>query len=287
MQQLAGRGIAVRPSGQRTTAAFFTGGIDSLFTLYRNLAVYPVGHPGRIADLIFAYGLDVGVGGLSDTLDQQRKYEELCAYVSTHARSHGLRLVTVETNVRQLEPDNDFYTQQNHSGYLAAIAHLFSGRYARVLIGSALPVWALHPWGSHPLVDALYADTHLAIVHDGHDCSRPEKISFLYGALGLREVPHVCVANELGRINCGRCFKCRRTQLEIHSVLGQVPERWFEHEVPLSSLLSEFVGWSQESSATLLLKLAISSARASFGVRQPRVFRGRPLRRPAIRFSVY
>ena len=199
-----------------SAASFFTGGLDSLYTLHKNLNHFPAGHSWRIGKAILCYGLDAGLGGMDfESNEEKTKFRELEGTLRRYLDGIGIELISVETNVRCLKQDNDFYVRHFHGGYLASVAHLLSGVSQHFRIGSSFDVPNLFPWGSHPSTDTNYSDVAVGIRHDGIEASRIEKLrSLIKWGVDL-SILHVCYVNPMGRINCGECNKCRRSIVEL------------------------------------------------------------------------
>ena len=184
-------GLEAAPSGPRTTAAFFSGGVDSLFTLLR--------HEARIADLVFfASGFDLE----STEVAQQRiaRYRQL-------ADERGKRLIAIEMNFRAFSDREQLRWGFAHGFALAAVSLALGAE--TMLVASGQTYRHLEPWGSHPLTDAMWRTEAVRVVHDGAGVSRYEKTARLVRDPHLLQHLHVCWAHPLQ--NCGRCSKCLRT----------------------------------------------------------------------------
>lgn len=178
---------------------FFTGGVDSFYTLLK--------HRTEITDLIFVHGYDVPL----DNLPLRRQVSNAITQVAALA---GLGVVEIETDVRAfLDPHVRWGAA--HGAALAAVGHLLSGQFGKVYIGSSYSYADLFPWGSHPLFDPLWSDGAVEFVHDGCEATRVEKIGFIAShELALQHL-RVCWQNPGGAYNCGRCDKCLRTMISL------------------------------------------------------------------------
>lgn len=200
----------------RTSAAFLSGGVDSLSTLKKNLDTYPVGHPGRVT-----HALHVDLAG-------PERFEELGGEVSPRQASVaallrvatddlGIELVPVVTNIRVLEnyEFNLDWMFHAHGAVLAAVAHAFDGAFERINIASSYDSAHLSPWGSHPLIDGRMSSSMLEFSHHNEQYSRQQKLEMIAGWQAGIEALDVCFHwsdRAEGKRNCGACEKCVRTK---------------------------------------------------------------------------
>ncbi len=187
------------PSGTRV-GCFFTGGVDSFYTLLK--------HRDVITDLIFVHGYDV-------PLDKPALRSRVSAAVREVATALGKGLVEIETDLRT-HLDSHVEWGVTHGAALAAVAHLLTGQFRQVYIASSYGYAELFPWGSHPLLDPLWSSESLDLVHDGCEATRLDKVRYLAGHdLALRHL-RVCYENPNEAYNCGRCRKCLLTMTNLH-----------------------------------------------------------------------
>lgn len=189
-----------RPAKGR--AAFFTGGIDSFFTVLRHL--------DTLDGLVFVHGFDVP---LVDLPDLRR---EVTAGVRAAADELGLPLIEVETNLHDFSdamasPWGTTY----HGAALAAVGQLLTPGFGEILVGGTHTYSDLFPWGSHPVSDPRLSSDRLRVVHDGCDADRVQKtIAVAASEVAMRHL-RVCWENRDGSYNCGQCRKCIRTQIAL------------------------------------------------------------------------
>ncbi len=174
-------GFAPRTSpAEARTACCMSGGVDSLASFRNNRDGLPLDHAGAVKDLLYIYGFDLG--GFKTGEENHPRFDENRRVLSSMAESEGAELIPVYTNIRSLEEDSpgrfytDIFVRRSHAACLAAAAHAFSGRLAKLLIPSTSVIADLGPWGSHPLIDTNYSSGSLAVRHDGLRYSRMEKI---------------------------------------------------------------------------------------------------------------
>ncbi|MBI5860855.1 MAG: hypothetical protein HZB64_01520 [Rhodocyclales bacterium] len=198
------------PSARRT-AAFFSGGIDSYFTIARRMPGNEFGIPavGKVDDLLTVWGFDVGVY-------DEAQFRPLANMLATSARQLELRQIVFRTNLRAAEkliPFKDMWRRLSHGAGLAFIGLILEKAYKEVMIGSSYTYGSLFPWGSHPLQDVLFSTSVLQIVHDGASFTRVEKTDVVARLPVAQAALHVCLAQ--GDSNCSRCDKCYRTMMTL------------------------------------------------------------------------
>ncbi|MGV8841006.1 MAG: hypothetical protein ACWA6X_11965 [Bauldia sp.] len=206
----------VAATGSGPAASYFTGGVDSMFTLHRNLREFPPAHPWRIRRALLSYGFDAALGGdnyASD--DERRSFGRLTGALAACLDHHGVALEVVDTNVRR-DFDYGSFIAHLHGGFLAAMAHARPGMY---FLPSTHAIPELIPFGSHPDIDPNMSSAATRIVHDGHEVTRLRKIELLQEWGADLSALHVCWDTPaVGPLNCGRCRKCRRTVFELVAI---------------------------------------------------------------------
>jgi len=189
------------PEGR--TAAFFSAGVDSGYTLLK--------HQEQITDLVLIHGLETH-------LDNSFLRERLSTNVRKIAASFGKNVIEIETNLRELY---DPYVNFGHWGFgiaLMTVSHLLSSVVRRVYIPGGRTYLILSPAGSHPLLDPLWSTEGLDIVYDGLEMPRVEKAAQVAQHDILLNTLHVCHRNYPGIYNCGACEKCVRTMVNLEAV---------------------------------------------------------------------
>ena len=197
-------------------AALFSGGVDSFYTLLKGLS--PESDPAyRPTHLLFMRGLE-------QRLDESAGADATLGVVEEVARATGVDVLCGETNLRMLFGLN--YELYYHAAALVGSALALSRGVKCLLVPSTYSYGQLIPWGSHPIVDELWSTEMLQVIHHGAEARRVDKIACLaeHHPLALQRL-RVCLKNQAGPGNCGRCQKCARTMmaLEIAGVLGSVP----------------------------------------------------------------
>jgi hypothetical protein len=190
------------------SAAFFSGGVDSWFTVLRHAPERESAAIGRVEELITVHGFDI-------PLDAPDEFAELHATLAQGAQALGRNLIVVRTNLRR---SGSLWVKgwgwlTNGAG-LASVALILEKRYGKVLIGSSYPYGNLFPWGSHPMTDGLFSTRSLTVKQDGAAFNRTEKTALVARhAIALAHL-HVCWKNGAAS-NCGICPKCIRTMATL------------------------------------------------------------------------
>jgi hypothetical protein len=186
----------VRPAADGT-ALFFSGGIDSFYSLVRN---------PDIRLLVFIAGFDV-------RLARRETWEAMIHSFRELAAERGLRFVAVTTNVRQHAVLGNLRWARYHGAVLAAAAHLLGNQAGRWVVSASYQRSNMVPWGSHPELDPLWSSDDVSMVHFGEDMWRAQKLAAMADKPFVHQRLRVCYADPRAEGNCGRCEKCIRTRL--------------------------------------------------------------------------
>jgi hypothetical protein len=213
--KLSERKEAVAPSGN-AVATLFSGGVDSFYTLLQGLT--PGGDPDLRPTHVFF------MRGLEQPLDQSSVTDATLDVVRSIASQNGVGVLWGETNLRLLFGLN--YELYYHASALIGSALALSRGLKRLLVPSTYSYGQLIPWGSHPLLDELWSIESMDVIHHGAEARRVDKIAML--ARHHRSIfqhLRVCLRNQGGPKNCGRCQKCARTMvaLEVVGALADAP----------------------------------------------------------------
>ncbi|HEU4647537.1 MAG TPA: hypothetical protein VFS33_00660 [Gemmatimonadales bacterium] len=211
--------------GARGVGAFFSGGVDSCYTLIKSHLGWPsLADP--ITHLVFVKGFDA-------TLANADGLGASAMHLQRIAAEYGRALITIETNLRDVAvaPWGEMF----HGPALAAVAHCLAPGLHTMLIPASYTYDELGmPWGSHPMLDELWSSESMHVVHDGAEASRIGKLdALIHHAPRLVDRLRVCWAgNAGGPTNCGRCRKCIRAMIVLGALgyLGKTPS--FPAELP-------------------------------------------------------
>jgi hypothetical protein len=213
--------VAAHPARVPRTAAFLSGGVDSLDLLRENGATFPADHPLRVREAIFVHGLDIGSPRQSPRLTFFERARETLVPV---ARSAGVSLVVARTNVRAFGRD---WAEAWFAAGTVAVAHALDARLTDALLASSYQIDAVEPCGSHPMTDPLLSSGALEVRHEGATRARLQKLAAVLDWPEARAALRVCWQDvgDDGPMNCGRCRKCVRTRLAVEALgrLGDAP----------------------------------------------------------------
>ncbi len=197
------------------TAAFFSGGVDSFFTILHNNI--RSNHEARfgIEDLLTVCGFDIPLKNSKAFIRLKEKYEEI-------AFEFGYNFVDFITNIRETRWKVAEWGYLSHGCALASIALTLEKRYENVLIPASYSSPNFFPWGSHPVTDPLFSTSNTKFIHDGHKFNRIEKTKFVAGNEIALNSMRVCWQS-FSDYNCSSCSKCYRTMITL-DLLGKLKD---------------------------------------------------------------
>jgi hypothetical protein len=191
----------------RGTAAFFTGGVDSFYTVLTRRE--------ELDALVYVHGFDL-------PLEDEHKRELVSASIQGVAGELGLPLIEIETDLRSVSDDVCGWELIYTSAALASVGHLLASRFDRILIPATHSHRDLHPIGTHPLLDPLYSSERLRFEHVD-SVRRVDKLAYLVESELAMSALRVCFQPDVQALNCGECPKCVRTMvgLRVIGALGR------------------------------------------------------------------
>ncbi|MES2236924.1 MAG: hypothetical protein V4500_04105 [Pseudomonadota bacterium] len=206
--------LSYQPPRTTRTAAFFSGGIDSYFTIARRMPGNDFGIPavGKVDDLLTVWGFDVGVY-------DEAQFRPLADMLAESAAAMSLNHIIVRTNLRDvIKVFEKKWGPLTFGVGLVFIGAILERRFGEIVLGSSYPYGGLMPWGSHPMVDTLFSTSSLSVVHDGASFTRIGKTEIMARLPVVEKLLHVCLA--AGIENCSKCEKCYRTMIAL-DILGK------------------------------------------------------------------
>jgi hypothetical protein len=204
-----GGGARTTDAGEGRTALFFSGGVDSQYSLFRNEQDEAGALP--VDDLIAIQGFDI-------PLAKADAFERHLGRLAVVAQATGKTLVPAATNLRRTRLHEAPWGEFWHGCALAAVGLTLESRYRRLTIASANHYADLEPWGSHPMTDPLLSTAGTLVLHDGATRRRWEKLDLVARHDEALRSLHVCY-RDLSDANCGQCEKCLRNMI-ILELLG-------------------------------------------------------------------
>ena len=192
-----------RLNPERGVIAAFSGGLDSVFTVWRHHNQSAGRQSQNIQSALMLHGFDI-------PLNQPEAFARAADKARLLLDNLGIQLITLVTNLKKSEANfNDA-----HPAQLASCMMLFQGAYATGLIaGSNTYAFMNIPWGSNPVVDWLLSSASFSTIHDGAAFSRLDKARLLAAWPEATQNLRVCVRGRQRDENCCRCEKCIRTIL--------------------------------------------------------------------------
>lgn len=170
-----------KPKAARA-ATFFSGGVDSFYSLLKRLGPDPL--PAPLTHMIFMHGVEQKLDHSEGTESSQQRAEKI-------AWMTGVECIVGKTNLRTVFP---LHWERYYVGTaLAATAVALSEGLGYVCIPSSFT--HLHqdfptPHGTTPVVDERYSTEAIRVVHDGAEVTRAQKTASITGmeqAAGARK----------------------------------------------------------------------------------------------------
>ena len=207
--------VLANPVAGTETGLFFSGGVDSYFSL---LGAYP--DMDRTPDAPLSSLLMIW-GWFDDQGFDAQGFELACKQGADAAGHFNKQFIPIVTNFRDLTAyRGQEFDILSHGAALAVVGHLVSNRFKNLLIAASdsysdLGPWGsdLGPWGSDPLVDPQFSSAQTRIIHDGAVSTRVEKMERVCAAPEALRALQVCI--KLAIPNCSACEKCLRTMVAI------------------------------------------------------------------------
>ncbi|MEM9250355.1 MAG: hypothetical protein AAGB05_16880 [Pseudomonadota bacterium] len=211
---LGGVAQPASPARGSECGVFFSGGIDSIFSLLRHRqgATVPAETVRPIAPVTRALHIyhtpEPVAPSAFRTLDR----------LAETVDRFGVRFLPVQSNIMTADRHvHDRWGDIGHGAGLATVLHILSGRLGTGIIGSSHVWGGLLPWGSGPVIDPLWSGRRLEVIHDDSTFHRVEKTEFVAQhpeAMGAINVCDIRVDGK-GYQNCSRCQKCLRTMITL------------------------------------------------------------------------
>ncbi len=187
------------------TALFFSGGIDSLYSLKTNRIAYSLDNPYSIQDGFLIHGFDIHHD--EDSEINLPAFNRALAAAGKIARDADMTIIPVFTNIRHILSGVDFWMKWFHGAALTAVAHCFSSRISTIHIASSHQKENLEPWGSHPRIDPNHGSSLVRIIHDPLFPRVKKTLAVADWPTALQNL-RVCTTNDPALLNCGKCAKC-------------------------------------------------------------------------------
>ncbi|UAY56402.1 hypothetical protein [Arachidicoccus terrestris] len=187
---------------KKRVGMFFSGGVDSFYTLLK--------HKAEITDIIFVHGMDI-------PLNKTRLRSKTVEALKSVASAFHINLIEVESNIReQLDPYADWGLML-HGVAMTSVGLLLQDDFSKIYISSSREYSNLFPLASHPMLDHLWSTNRIRFIHDGAEATRIEKVRLVSTSTIALQHLRVCWKNTDGAYNCSKCEKCLRTMISLYS----------------------------------------------------------------------
>ena len=200
----------------RETGAFFSGGIDSFYTVLCNLEREDRERFPKIDRLLWVGGFDLPIES------PEEEFVRLRARLSAAARDLGLGFLDVRTNLRATRFREARWGHLSHGSALAGVGLALERRFETLYIAATYESGELRPWGSHPETDPLFSTRSTRFVHDGVGPRRSVKTERISRSDVAMRSLHVCFRSGSAD-NCCDCRKCLLAMLtlEVFGVMSR------------------------------------------------------------------
>jgi hypothetical protein len=198
--------VRARTAPTRSTAgrgAFFSGGVDGMFTMLEARDVLDAG--------VFVHGIDF-------QLDNPMA-AEACARNAAWLRGIGKELLVMSTNLRWVGMALGVRWNDHNGACLAGMAHALGLAEAYIASGHAWLDWM--PGATHRVSDPELGGDLLRVHHHGFGPMRWEKLQRIAREPGALQLLRVCWHDRA--YNCGECEKCTRTMYLLHLLGLEAP----------------------------------------------------------------
>lgn len=189
---------------QGGTATFFSGGVDSFYTLLKRI--------NDINILIVLYGFDIKLKDLGKIKKTKQATNNVADILNKD-------LIEITGNITEIITDYCKWVTEGHGFALAAVSRALAGWLNVVYIPGTHSVNDKKSWGSTIFTDQQHSDDAISIIHDADQKERIEKL--LYISENRLALENLRVCGDVpydGTYNCSRCEKCVRTMLQLWSI---------------------------------------------------------------------
>ncbi len=199
------------------TALAFSGGVDSFYSLLR--------YPEPIEALVYIEDYDMPSNGRS----WPGRFD---SWLRSIGRAMGIRTILVRTNLKRHPTFRGTSWYAAHGACIAAVGHLLADHFDTLVLSSSVSPDSTEACGTHWSLDPLWSSQRLRVTSFG-ELRRPEKLLDIAAEPIAQRFLRCCWEHLNGRMNCGECEKCLRTQL-ILAGAGQLEAfPVFAHSDPL------------------------------------------------------
>jgi hypothetical protein len=192
----------------------FSGGVDSLFTVWKHLPQNQSDQDFQITHGIFLKGFDILPA-------EDQHYQFLLAKYRLEAEKIGIKLIPLETNLVSIIHQR-LSLIYFYGPIIAAAGIVLAGGFRKFLIPSSRDYENLrrNAHSSDPLLDRLLSTDTLDIIHHGSTHLRVEKVQEIADWKPAQRLLWVCETHKFDKDtwNCSRCEKCIRTMIPLYAM---------------------------------------------------------------------
>ena len=183
------------------TGAFFSGGVDSFYTILRNAELEDRSTFPKIDGLLWVGGFDLPLGS------SEEEFGRLRARLSAAAQDLGMSFLDVRTNLRTTRFRATNWGHVSHGCALASVGLALESLFRTIYIGATAATGRIRPWGSHPEMDPLLSTRSTRFIHDEVGPRRTVKTERVSRSDVAMRTLHVCFRSGTAD-NCCDCRKC-------------------------------------------------------------------------------
>jgi hypothetical protein len=185
-----------KPGTSQRKASFFSGGVDSFFTLLKAR--------DELTDIITIRGFDM-------SLSDSNRWQKTSTTAQIVANELNIHSHEVESNFGSIIKEFGSWVEQGHGMVLACVARSLAGLFGEIRVPGSFDIEHQIPWGSSVFTDQQYSDERLSIRTDKTIFLSSEPLALKY----LRVCPGI--KND-GNYNCCRCEKCLRSMVTFYAI---------------------------------------------------------------------
>ncbi|MEM7445880.1 MAG: hypothetical protein AAF414_21340 [Pseudomonadota bacterium] len=230
----------VDPGPNPSTILAFSGGLDSMLALCRNVSgdAGSMGHRIDASVMIhgMATGREIGADATQLTRDlraMSERWDIPMAVVDTDMAESVGKLVL------------------SHGSLLAACLSLFAGQYDVGLLGSSVVFYSTRReiLGSHPSLDRLLSGNRMTVRTDEGLYDRVDKAAYLSRYPDAADDLRICNHYHEANRNCCRCEKCVRTMLCFIASGNPIPAAFQDglnlNDIGIGMGKQEYLEWAE------------------------------------------
>ncbi|MCE1253733.1 MAG: hypothetical protein LWX83_09320 [Anaerolineae bacterium] len=193
----------------KSTAALFSGGVDSCFTLMSHLPDQQPDERFQIKYAFFVHGFDIPLQDLTD-------FKETAAVFEKQLNPLGVKLITCQTNLHYFST-GFIKWDIAHGAPAIGVGLGLDKLVSHWLVPSSWHISDCEPWGSAPILDYWLSSESFQAIEHGTPYSRFERTEAISNWAPAQEMLRVCTCRDKrkGVFNCSRCEKCIRTMVML------------------------------------------------------------------------